>query len=157
MGLGIEIEKERPPDPGPEIYRSEFPSDLMARVDVMTAVCDALKARNGFVGEDESHMFRLCFDEALVNAIKHGNRFDANKKVTVTLYHAPEVWGVRIEDQGKGFDPKTLPDPDDPNSLLLEHGRGILIMKSIMSEVHYYDRGNRLLLVKRRNESAPEK
>ncbi len=157
MGLGVEIERDRPADPAPEIYKAEFPSDLGARVEVMTAVCDALKERNGFSNEDEALQFRLCFDEALVNAIKHGNRFDTNKKVTVTLYIASEVWGVRIEDQGKGFDPKTLPDPDDPNSLLLEHGRGILIMKSIMSEVHYYDRGNRLLLIKRRNEGAPEK
>lgn len=156
MGLGVEIEKERPPDPGGEIYKAEFPSELSARIDVMTAVVEGLKERRSFSDETEELKFRLCFDEALVNAIKHGNRFDTKKKVTVTLYHAPEAWGVRIEDQGKGFDPKTLPDPDDPNSLLLEHGRGVLIMKSIMSEVHYYDRGNRLLLVKRRNDGAPK-
>lgn len=157
MGLGVEIEKERPADPGPEVYKVEFPTDLMARVDVITSVCDTLKSNNEFSNEEEVLQFRLCLDEALVNAIKHGNRFDANKKITVTLYIGKDVWGVRIEDQGKGFDPKTLPDPDDPNSLLLEHGRGILIMKSIMSEVHYYDRGNRLLLVKRKNEHAAEK
>lgn len=156
MGLGVEIEKERPPDPGSEIYKAEFPSELSARIDVMTAVIEALKERKGFGDETEEIQFRLCFDEALVNAIKHGNRFDTNKKVSVALYHARDRWGVRIEDQGKGFDPKTLPDPDDPNSLLLEHGRGVLIMKSIMSEVHYYDRGNRLLLVKRRNDGAPK-
>ncbi len=60
-----------------------------------------------------------------------------------------------IRDQGRGFDPNSLPDPTDPANLEKAAGRGVLLMRSFMDEVSYNDRGNSVTLVKRRSDHSP--
>jgi serine/threonine-protein kinase RsbW len=105
--------------------------------------------RAGLMSSEKEMEWRLCFDEALVNAIVHGNQRDPRRLVVVSLMISDRAWGVRIEDEGKGFSPASVPDPDAQESLLLEHGRGILLMKSLLDEIHYYAGGSKVLLVKR--------
>ena len=119
-------------------------------------------AGNGFVEEllrrlEENHWeqhdifsIQLAMEEALVNAIKHGNRMDAAKKVHVRCGMSPELLRVEVEDEGEGFDPTQVPDPTDPDQIENPHGRGILLMRTFMSRVEYNETGNRVLLEKRR-------
>ena len=75
--------------------------------------------------------------ESVVNAIKHGNRLDENKRVTVEFVLLPHALEVGVQDEGQGFDPGSVPDPVAEENLLKAYGRGIFFMKSFMDEVKY--------------------
>ena len=97
---------------------------------------------------------RLALEEALVNAIKHGNGMDPGKKVHIECrVNRERVW-IRIEDEGKGFNIKDLPDPTLEENLEKPSGRGVLLMREFMTKVEYNDRGNCVILEKRREPAA---
>jgi serine/threonine-protein kinase RsbW len=91
----------------------------------------------------------LALREALNNAVVHGNEMDAHKLVDVRCICE---WGkgvsLTIKDQGKGFDPKLVPDAIVPNRLLAEHGRGIFLMKSCMDQVSFHRGGTEVRMCK---------
>ena len=91
---------------------------------------------------------QLAVEEALVNAIKHGNRLDHAKQVHVACRVAPDLLRVEITDQGRGFDLAAVPNPTDPEHLESPRGRGIMLMRSFMSRVQYNDLGNCVVLEK---------
>lgn len=90
----------------------------------------------------------LAVDEALVNAICHGNRQDPAKHVRFHCRLSPEKVRVEIIDEGAGFDPDRLPDPTDAQHLGCPGGRGVLLMRAFMSHVAFLDRGNHVVLEK---------
>ncbi|MDX1970591.1 MAG: ATP-binding protein [Planctomycetaceae bacterium] len=94
---------------------------------------------------------RLALEEALVNAIKHGNGMDPDKNVKIMWRIDPVSVCVEIEDEGPGFIPAEVPDPTAEENLERPCGRGIMLMKSFMSRVEYNERGNRVILEKRRD------
>ena len=97
----------------------------------------------------------LAAEEALVNAIKHGNRYDPHKTVRVSCKVSPECVQIQITDQGEGFDPQTVPDPTREENLGVPHGRGILLMRNFV-DVQYNDTGNQVVLeTRRRCSPAP--
>src|SRR5262245_56667835 len=79
-------------------------------------------------GEREIFGIKLALEEALVNAIKHGNRLDQTKKVSVTYTVNTERFDIVIGDEGKGFDPEDVPDPVAVENLERPCGRGLLLM-----------------------------
>ena len=95
--------------------------------------------------------FRLALEEAVVNAIKHGNRLDKNKHVYVVCRSTPEGVWIKITDQGQGFDPEAVPDCTDPAHIDSPNGRGIMLMRNYMSRVEYNDVGNVVVMEKRRD------
>lgn len=97
---------------------------------------------------------RLAMEEALVNAIKHGNHFDATKRVRVECRLSPVSVVIRVSDDGDGFDPNTIPDPTDPQRLDSPSGRGVMLMRSFMSRVEFNDKGNEVTL--RKDRARPE-
>jgi len=92
----------------------------------------------------------LAVEEALVNAIAHGNKFDPRKQVEFSCRISAELVRIEITDQGDGFDGTALPDPTDADHLGAPAGRGVLLMKSFMSRVKYQASGNRVVLEKDR-------
>ena len=80
--------------------------------------------------EDQLFAIHLAVEEAFLNAVKHGNRLDAQKKVTVEYVVTPEKFEISITDQGSGFDPDALPDPRRDENLYKSCGRGVLIIRS---------------------------
>jgi len=94
--------------------------------------------------------FRLALEEAVVNAIKHGNRLDKAKRVHVCCKSTPEGVWVRVADEGPGFDPADVPDCTDEEHLEVPSGRGIMLMRCYMSRVEYVDRGNVVVMEKER-------
>lgn len=94
---------------------------------------------------------RLALEEALVNAIKHGNRHDPEKSVRIECRVGPERVYVEIEDQGPGFDPEDVPDPTALENLEKPCGRGIMLMRAFMNRIEYNETGNRVILEKLRD------
>jgi serine/threonine-protein kinase RsbW len=103
--------------------------------------------------EHEIFAIRLAIEEALVNAIKHGNGSDPTKKVRIEYEITPDEVRIRIEDEGPGFDPGSVPDPTCPEFLERPCGRGLMLMRYYMSEVGYNKRGNRVEMLKRKGDS----
>lgn len=93
---------------------------------------------------------RLALEEALVNAIKHGNQMDRNKRVHIRYRVTVERFDVHITDEGPGFDPEDVPDPTAVENLERPSGRGLMLMRHYMSEVRYCDRGSSLVMCKLR-------
>lgn len=97
---------------------------------------------------------KLALEEALVNAIKHGNSMDPNKQVHVSCQVSPQEARIIITDEGPGFDPDSVPDPTDDENIEKPGGRGIMLMKAFMSEVEFGENGKQVLLVKIRELEA---
>jgi serine/threonine-protein kinase RsbW len=94
---------------------------------------------------------RLALEEAVVNAIKHGNRLDKTKQVHVLCKSTREGVWIKVADQGPGFDPEAVPDCTDPDHIDAPNGRGIMLMRNYMSRVEYNDVGNVVVMEKRRD------
>lgn len=99
---------------------------------------------------------RLALEEALVNAIKHGNQMDPNKTVRITCRAAVDKVRIEIEDQGEGFQPGDVPDPTADENLERPCGRGIMLMRAFMSSIAFNASGNCVILEKQRSEPEPE-
>jgi serine/threonine-protein kinase RsbW len=97
---------------------------------------------------------RLALEEALLNALRHGNGGDPSKCVHCTYRAHPRALLVDVVDEGRGFDPNLVPDPTLPENLERPCGRGLLLMRHAMTWVCYSRRGNRVTLCKRPSASA---
>ena len=97
-------------------------------------------------GYDRSSCFalRLALEEALTNAILHGNRSNPHKRVTVQYRVDSGRVVIEVEDQGEGFDPQAVPDPTRMENIEIPAGRGIILMRAYMTEVHFTAPGNRV-------------
>ena len=100
------------------------------------------------VSEQEVFSIRLALEEALVNAIKHGNQMDRSKKVGVAYRFLPDRLEIHITDEGTGFDPEDVPDPTAVENLERPCGRGLMLMRHYMTDVVYSARGNSVRMVK---------
>lgn len=128
--------------------------ELPSAISLMHIVLEYLMKRVerlGVINPEQSNLF-VALDEAFVNAVKHGNKFDVQKLVRITAEVSKKEAKFTIEDEGEGFDVKNIPDPLDPENLFKTSGRGVLFIYNIMDEVKYNERGNRLTMVKK----APE-
>jgi len=121
-------------------------------------VTDELLEQLGLSGwpADDIFAIHLAAEEALVNAVVHGNKLDPTKTVQVECVVSPELVRLEITDQGEGFDPKRVPDCTLAERLECPGGRGVMLMRSFMTKIQYNAKGNSVLLEKRRNASAPD-
>jgi serine/threonine-protein kinase RsbW len=87
--------------------------------------------------DDNRHWIDVAVREAVANAIKHGNSQDPEKQVQVDLMIEGDTLVIRVQDEGRGFDPADLEDPLAPENLLKPNGRGIFYMKSFMDDIQY--------------------
>ncbi|MGD8320329.1 MAG: ATP-binding protein [Gemmatimonadota bacterium] len=99
--------------------------------------------------------FRVGLTEALSNAMLYGNGHDPSKRVRVEVTLADSEIKARIIDQGDGFDPSGVPDPTTPDNLLKPGGRGLFLMRQLLDEVSFNDRGNEVTLVLRLEPGGP--
>ena len=94
---------------------------------------------------------RLAIEEAVVNAIKHGNCRDIDKNVEVKMSFDDAYFVARIEDEGCGFDPRQVPDPTSCERLEAESGRGLALIRNFMDSVQFNEVGNVIEMEKHRN------
>ena len=90
--------------------------------------------------EDDLHRIGISVRECMVNAVVHGNRYNARKKVHLKVSRAPDRLTVWVADEGDGFDPAALPDPLAGENLLRQSGRGVLMMQAFMDEFQICNR-----------------
>lgn len=140
---------------GERILDIAVPTQLSYKTPLVYRIIKELTARD-YLPWTGSHRAELCLDEALTNAILHGNDLDPAKKVRVTVCGDDDRWGVIIEDEGEGFGPDQISDPNDPDFLLQESGRGILLMDAYLDELRFNRRGNRVLMVRARQTEPDE-
>lgn len=103
--------------------------------------------------QDEIFGIHLAMEEALINAVKHGNKLDKSKAVKIEYSVTPDKFDVLIEDEGPGFKPCEVPDPRDDENLYKASGRGVLLMRAYMDKVEYLGRGNLVHMCKSKNGS----
>ncbi|MFH0963251.1 MAG: ATP-binding protein [Planctomycetota bacterium] len=110
------------------------------------------------LGFDDAQLFavRLALEEAVTNAIKHGNKMDPSKKVTIRFKIDSEKVSFEVSDEGEGFDYNAVPDPTDDEHLELPHGRGLLLMRAYADEVTYNEAGNQVRLVMKLDQDRVE-
>ncbi len=123
-----------------------IPSDIKHIRKISTRMVNSLLQRN----IDKSVIFdvRLSVEEAILNAIEHGNRRDASLAVDVFFEIDDEKIEITIEDKGKGFSHSALPDPTTDENILRAHGRGVYLINKLMDDIRYNEKGNRVKLTK---------
>jgi len=111
--------------------------------------CMKVAAEQG-CGEEAITDIGIALREALANAITHGNDSDPKKRVQLLFYRDREG-GVllAVQDEGKGFDPDSIPDPTGGERIHMSHGRGIFLMRELMDHVEHRKGGREVLLYKK--------
>jgi serine/threonine-protein kinase RsbW len=125
----------------------QIPSDVRYIEDVLNYLNNRMVELNIIAPGDPDIMIAL--DEAIANAIKHGNRNDPRKKVTVIAELSAEGARFRIRDEGPGFSYREVPDPTQPPGLMKPFGRGLLLISHLMDQVSHNKRGNEIRMFKR--------
>lgn len=131
-------------------FSLELPSDLRlieATVGYLEGRCRAY----AFEGSRLDLNFRVGVTEALANAVLYGNKSDPRKIVSVEISLDPEKVVIHVADQGNGFDPRSVRDPTEPENLHATGGRGLFLIRKLMDEIEYNDRGNAVRMVLRRS------
>jgi serine/threonine-protein kinase RsbW len=129
-----------------EEFEVQIPSETEAGQQAIQRIIQLLE-RMDFPAKDVFGV-RLALDEAMVNAIKHGNRMDSEKSVRIACQVSNEKVRIEIEDEGSGFDWNHLPDPTDLDNLEKPCGRGVMLMRAFLNVVEYNEQGNCVILEK---------
>ena len=136
-----------PREPGPSsTVDVVIPSDPAEARRVQDEIERLLRAHQA--SEKDIFGIRLALEEALVNAIKHGNQMDRSKQVRISYSVGPDRFEVHITDEGPGFDPEDVPDPTAVENLERPCGRGLMLMRHYMNEVSFNGRGNCVRMAK---------
>jgi serine/threonine-protein kinase RsbW len=123
-----------------------LPSDLAMVEAAVGYLVDRCRAYS-FEGHRLELNFRVSITEALANAVLYGNDNDPDRTVLVEVTLDTERVIIRVSDEGEGFDPSTVPDPTRPENLHRSGGRGLFLIRSLMDEMQYNDRGNSVQMV----------
>lgn len=131
-----------------------IPSELDAGHASIEELMSALESA-GWEGRDVFHI-QMAIEEAVVNAIEHGNKKDASKQVHV-LYVVSSDWvEMTVTDQGAGFDHQNVADPTEEERLDQPRGRGVLLIRELMTQAQYNDKGNSVWMRKDRSKDESE-
>lgn len=129
-----------------------IPSDLNFVLGINYHISNLLK-EFGYPPQDTRVNVPLACDEAITNAIVHGNDSRADKKVSIQIYVSANRFRIRVRDEGAGFDLATVANPTQGEALLRSHGRGVYLMRSIMDVVEFKD-GGRVVELEKRNANV---
>lgn len=130
------------------IFNERIASDCTIGNQVVLDIIGRMKQ----IGWSESELFgiHLALEEAIINAIKHGNRESPDKQVHVAVRASLDSFFLEVTDEGQGFDPDDVPDCTATENLEVCSGRGLMLMYHYMDEVRYNDVGNSLQIRKTR-------
>lgn len=134
----------------------KMPSDVGYLDDVLDYLRAAM-LKHGIIRPGDSEVV-VALEEAIVNAIKHGNKNDSRKAVHIIAEMTAEGAHFTVSDEGRGFACCEVPDPTHPSRLLEPGGRGLLLIRHIMDEVTHNECGNEIKMFKRscaRSKSRP--
>lgn len=126
-----------------------IPSDLDVAHELIEQTILAMSDLD-WPGGDMFHV-QMAMEEALVNAIEHGNKRCESKEVAIAISVSGQEITIQIKDQGDGFDHRNVADPTEEERLDQPRGRGVLLIRELMSQSRYNDIGNELVMVKKRS------
>lgn len=129
-------------------YDEQLPSDPDNCSQIISVLLDQLESFQW--NNRDTFGIHMAMEEAVLNAIRHGNQCDPEKLVRVEMEISHERFYSRITDQGDGFDPAAIPDPTLEENLEKTSGRGVMLMNSFVDKVVYNDVGNSVELKKTR-------
>jgi serine/threonine-protein kinase RsbW len=116
-----------------EAYFSEvFPSDFESMAAAIERTVLAMRAHGNMDAVAESRI-RLCIEEALVNAIRHGNQCDPSRSVLIAAAEEDGLYAIRVCDEGRGFHPGCITVPEAERL----GGRGLCLIRHYMDEVEF--------------------
>ena len=127
-----------------------IPSELGAGHHLIEQVLDRLQEHH-WKGHD-FFAIRLALEEAVVNAIEHGNQRDPSKLIRLDFKVSPEFCYIQITDEGRGFCRAALKDCTDDECIEKPRGRGVHLIEQFMSETAYNERGNQLTMLRKRRD-----
>lgn len=130
-----------------------IPSDTTKGLEVQERII-ALMEQHEYSMRDVFAM-RLSLEEAITNAIKHGNGGDLNKSVSVVAEVSDEKLRVVVQDEGEGFEPEDVPDPTALEFIERPSGRGLMLMRAYLNFVEYSERGTKITMERERNSELP--
>ncbi|MCA9191686.1 MAG: ATP-binding protein [Planctomycetales bacterium] len=133
----------------PWSLHTTIPSNIEAGHEFLDTFLSAI-SELGWEGRDLFHV-QMAAEEAMVNAVTHGNRQCPEKTVEMEFHASEREILMRIKDQGSGFCPDSLPDPTKDENLESTNGRGVMLIKALMTEVHYNDSGTEVIMRKTRD------
>ncbi|HDZ68813.1 MAG TPA: ATP-binding protein [Phycisphaerales bacterium] len=117
-----------------------------AIVGVCRHILAELEANN--FSQDDIFAVHLALEEALINAVEHGNKMDSDKKLKIDYSVDPDKIEIYVTDDGSGFKPNAVPDPRYGENLYKTGGRGLFLIRSYMDVVEFNERGNRMHIVR---------
>jgi serine/threonine-protein kinase RsbW len=103
--------------------------------------------------EDDLHKIGISVRECMVNAVVHGNRYNAKKKVHLKVERSEDSITIWIADEGDGFNPADVPDPLHSDNLMKHSGRGVMLMQAFMDGFEVtarQPRGTQVKMVKKK-------
>ena len=136
----------------PKSLEFTLPNDFSAQQVVHERIVAQIRSLNPT--RREEFCVRLALEEALTNAMKHGNKMSPDKRVFVKSTVDGSTLTIEIEDEGDGFVPGKVPDPTSDENLGRTSGRGVLLIQSFMDSVEYNEQGNLIVMSKALGEEA---
>ena len=143
---------EHPTHDGPTT-KIDFPSRIREATRVLERIQDELSGR--CFAEKTIFAIRLALDEAISNAIRHGNEGEPSRRVTIQYRITHDGFEGSVADEGPGFEPHAIPDPTQDEYLERPTGRGLMLMHAYMTTVRFNPRGNQVTLYKHRACCSP--
>jgi serine/threonine-protein kinase RsbW len=98
------------------------------------------------LSDERIYNILIAVTEAVNNAVSHGNKYDATKKVDFSIRVLDNEIIFVVIDEGRGFNPEIIPDPRDPRNLLREGGRGVFLIQQLSDEAIFSDNGRQLTM-----------
>lgn len=135
-----------------KLVERTLPNSLAAAKQVEEEI--VRKIEEGSYPKEAVFAIKLSLEEALTNAVRHGNNMDPNKYIIVKYTISEEEVVIEVEDQGPGFNPDNVPDPTSDENLERPSGRGIMLMRAFMNQVDYEGCGNRVRMVRFKHSQA---
>ena len=131
-------------------HHDQFEAQISSNFEAGQEITERIMTSVGSAGFHSREQFgiRLAVDEAVTNAIKHGNQFHPKKTVRVDFRLDQRGVRIEIEDQGMGFRLEEVPDPTADENLERPSGRGLMLMREFMTRIEFNAKGNRVVLEK---------
>lgn len=133
-------------------YEQRIASDPAEGRMVVASLLEELERQEW--SEGDKFAVHLALEEALVNAIKHGNQKDPTRSVQVLCRTKPDRIQIQITDEGEGFDPNQVPDPTEEENLEIPSGRGLMLMRCYMTSLKFNAKGNSVTMEKVRSRES---
>ena len=152
-----------PPTPAPAARSDAGGADAPLRFDIASDYDEARAVQQRILDAVEAHGYsenaqfalKLALEEALINAVKHGNQLDPKKRVRGHAIVGDDQTVIEVQDEGPGFVRQAIPDPTLEENLEKTSGRGILLIEAYTDEVEWTDQGRHCRMVKRNSPASP--